>query len=124
MTRSGHCLCGEVSFEYDGPENWTGICYCESCRRQTASPATAFMGVPNGKWRWTGKAPKTYVSSVGRIRSFCGNCGSPVAYQTDEYPDEIHFYAALLTDAENFVANGQSFPEERLKWFRPDGVVD
>lgn len=119
MTRRGHCLCGETTFEYDGPENWTGICHCESCRRQTASPATAFMGVPNGKWRWTGQQPETYSSSEGRVRSFCGNCGAPVAYQSDEYPNEIHFYAALLDDAESFRAEKQFHVGERLQWFDP-----
>ena len=116
MNRSGHCLCGAVTFSYEGSENWRGYCHCDSCRRATASPVTTFMGVQNGKWRWTGKAPQTYVSSKGVIRSFCGTCGAQVSYQNEEMPDEIHFYAALLDDPENFLPEVHFHWEEHLPW--------
>jgi hypothetical protein len=56
--KTGRCLCGGIRFEY-GSENgnaelFAGHCHCESCRRQTASPFTTFVGVANGTWRWTG----------------------------------------------------------------------
>jgi len=44
--RTGRCLCGKVNWRYAGPENWRGHCHCGSCRRNTASPFTTFMGVP------------------------------------------------------------------------------
>lgn len=114
--RTGHCLCDRVTFAYDGPENWRAHCHCESCRRQTASPFTTFMGVPNGAWRWTGAAPKVCHSSPGVRRLFCGTCGAPVAFQADRYPDEIHFYAALFDAAADFAPQGHVHWEERLPW--------
>lgn len=45
----GDCLCGHPAFEYEGEPNWQGWCHCESCRRQTASLATAYLGVDHGK---------------------------------------------------------------------------
>lgn len=116
MTRTGHCLCGGVSFAYDGPENWRAHCHCDSCRRQTASPFTTFMGVPDGAWRWTGAEPKVYQSSPGVRRMFCGTCGAPVAYAADRYPGEIHFYAALLDDRAGFVPQGHVHWDERVDW--------
>lgn len=115
MTR-GHCLCGAVSFEYDGPENWRGYCHCDSCRRATGAPVTAFMGVPHGAWRWTGDLPATYVNSPGVTRSFCATCGSAVAYQTEDLPDEIHFYAALLDDPSGYRPDKHFHWDERLEW--------
>ena len=41
------CLCGAVSFEFSGAENWRAHCHCESCRRNTSSPFTTWFGVPN-----------------------------------------------------------------------------
>jgi hypothetical protein len=42
--KTGRCLCSDVAFEYDGAELFAGHCHCDSCRRQTASPFTTFMG--------------------------------------------------------------------------------
>lgn len=114
--KRGHCLCGGVSFEYEGPENWRAHCHCESCRRQTASPFTTFMGVPDGKWRWTGVTPSVYASSPGVRRHFCPTCGAPVAYQADRFPGEIHFYAALLENPVAFEPQGHVHWSEHLPW--------
>ena len=114
--RTGRCLCGGVSFAYDGPENWRAHCHCESCRRQTASAFTTFMGVPDGAWRWTGAAPRSYASSPGVTRMFCGTCGAPVGYRSDRYPTEIHFYAALLDDNRDFTPTAHVHWSERLPW--------
>src|SRR3546814_18152840 len=93
MTTRGRCLCGEVTYEFDGAENWRAYCHCESCRRNTSSPVTAFFGVSRSAFRFTGKAPAVYASSPGVRRLFCGRCGSPLAYETDRRPQEIDLYA-------------------------------
>lgn len=115
-TRTGRCLCGGVSFAYDGPENWRAHCHCESCRRQTGSPFTTFMGVPDGAWRWTGERPAVYVSSPGVRRYFCSICGAPAAFEADRFPHEIHFYAALLDDHRDFVPDRHVHWDERVPW--------
>ena len=114
--KRGHCLCRAVTFEYDGDELFRGHCHCESCRRQTASPFTTFMGVAHGTWRWTGDTPKVYASTPGVKRHFCGRCGAPVAYESDRFPDEIHFYASLLEDHADFVPQAQYHADERVAW--------
>lgn len=114
--KHGRCLCGAVTFEYAGEENWRAHCHCESCRRQTSSPFTTFMGVPHGAWRFTGKAPSVYVSSPGVRRHFCGTCGAPVAFESDAFPDEIHFYAASLGDPADFAPQRHVHADEQLPW--------
>src|SRR3546814_18613418 len=89
MTTRGRFLCGEVTYECDVAENWRAYCHCESCRRNTSSPVTAFFGVSRSAFRFTGKAPAVYASSPGVRRLFCGRCGSPMAYETDRRPQEI-----------------------------------
>ncbi|AKS44742.1 Uncharacterized conserved protein [Octadecabacter temperatus] len=117
--KSGRCLCGGVHFEYESEELFCGHCHCASCRRQTASPFTTFLGVANGTWRWKGETPKVYESSPGQKRYFCGTCGAPVAYSSARWPDEIHFYAALLDDPGSFTPNEHYHWEERLHWAAP-----
>ena len=80
--RNGRCLCGAVRFEYREPANWVGHCHCESCRRNTSSPYTTFVGVPRDAFRFTGIEPSAYTSSPGVRRLFCPRCGAPVAVLT------------------------------------------
>lgn len=121
--KRGRCLCGEVAFEYSGPENWRGHCHCESCRRNTSSPFTTFFGVPKTAYRFTGKPPGVYRSSPGVRRYFCANCGTPMAYETDRLPDETHFYAASLEDSAGFAPQFHVHWAERVPWIElSDGL--
>ena len=118
-TTKGRCLCGETGFEYDGPENWCGHCHCESCRRNCSAPFTTFVGVPRGAARFTGRTPAVYHSSPGVRRHFCGNCGSPIAYDADSYPNEIHFYAASLEEPASVAPQFHVYYAEKLPWIEP-----
>ncbi len=115
--RSGHCLCGSVTFTYTEPAKFRGHCHCESCRRACSAPVTTFFGVVNGKWEWTGAAPRLFESSPGVRRYFCATCGSPMAYAWDGLPDETHFYAASLDDPADFSPEEHHFHDEKLPWF-------
>lgn len=114
--KRGRCLCGAVSFEYSGPENWRAHCHCESCRRNTASAFTTFFGVPKPAYRYTGKAPKLYQSSPGVRRYFCDTCGTPVAYERDDDRNETHFYAAALEDSSGFEPQCHVHVAEQVPW--------
>lgn len=116
--QTGRCLCGEVRFAFSGPLNWQGHCHCESCRRATASPMTSFLGVPNGQWRWTGSQPQCFESSPGVRRWFCGRCGSPMAYDADNFPGETHFFAATLDNPDAYKPEFHVFAAEALNWMK------
>ena len=118
--RGGRCLCGDVRYEYDGPENWQGYCHCESCRRNTSSPVTTYFGVPRDAYRFIGRTPAVYESSPGVRRHFCDRCGTPMAYDANSFPHEIHFYAASLNDPENFSPTFHVHCAEQLPWFDVD----
>ncbi len=114
--RKGRCFCGAVSYEYQEPENWVGHCHCESCRRNTSSPYTTFVGVPCTAFRFTGIEPSVYRSSPGVRRLFCPKCGAPVAFDADKFPDEIHFYLASLEDASGLEPEFHVFAGEKVPW--------
>ncbi|MEM9197730.1 MAG: GFA family protein [Pseudomonadota bacterium] len=112
----GRCLCGAVTFEVDPPLNWTGHCHCESCRRQTSSPMTSFFGVNTERARWTGAAPAVYASSPGVSRMFCANCGAPMAYHSEAFAHETHFYVASLEDPRVLAPDQHFHYGEKLPW--------
>ena len=98
---SGHCLCRNVRYRFGGPRTWACICHCEDCRRNCAAPIVAYIGVPLDGFRWQvgkqeGTEPAFYPSSQGVKRFFCNQCGTPMAFQAEHYPGEIHLYAATL----------------------------
>ena len=119
-THKGRCLCGAVEFEFEGKPNWVAYCHCESCRRNTSSPTTTFIGVGRDNYRFTKGKTAFYESSPGVRRHFCATCGTPMAFDADHYPEEIHFYLVSLLDPESFSPRAHVFIREKLSWFEID----
>ena len=117
-TIDGRCSCGAVAFEYEsGRENWTLHCHCESCRRATSSPMTTWISVPRAAFRFTRGEPRCFASSPGVRRGFCAACGSPLTYENERMPDEIHLLACALADPRGVSASAHLFAGEQLPWF-------
>lgn len=114
---TGHCLCKAVVFEYDAAPKWTLYCHCESCRRAASAPAVVWISVPRASFRFAKGAPRTYQSSPGITRGFCGTCGSPLTYESERMPDEVHIYAAALADPTAVAPTLHVFAAEQLPWF-------
>src|SRR5262245_27881269 len=91
VVHTGRCLCGAVRFEARGPAKWTAYCHCNSCRKHTGAPVSAFAGFERSDVTFTGE-PAFFVSSPGVKRGFCSVCGSTLTYEGDRWPTEIHFH--------------------------------
>ncbi len=117
---TGRCLCGAVKLEVTGEPIWTAHCHCESCRRSTGSALATFVGLPHDAVRFAEGTPKVYVSSPGVERLFCGTCGTPMAYQAERWPDEIHLHISVLDDPEAFPPTAHVYTAEKLSWLHLD----
>lgn len=119
---TGRCLCGAVRYAFDEAQVlWRGYCHCESCRRATGAPVSAYFGVAEGFWRWTGTCEaRVFRSSPDVERRFCRRCGSPVSYSSRRFPGEMHFHVSTLDDPSSFQPEFHVFWRERLGWFRLD----
>lgn len=93
MTRFGGCKCGQVRYEIRGEPIRTGLCHCETCRKDTGS-AFSFFGI------WP-RAAVTLSGELGGWRSragldrFCPHCGSSL-FCFDEGSDEIEIKLGTL----------------------------
>ena len=90
---------------------------CQSCRRHTGAPVSAYAGFEVAKVRFTGELCH-FESSPGVRRGFCGRCGSTLTYQGDRWPGEIHLHVGAFDDAATLPPTGHAFADERLPWLK------
>jgi hypothetical protein len=116
MELTGRCLCGRVRYRAAGAPIWVAHCHCESCRRATGAPLTTYAGFPAERFGYVAGEPATFASSPGVTRSFCGRCGTPLTYQGERWPGEVHVLVGTLDRPDMVTPTGEAFVEERLPW--------
>jgi hypothetical protein len=73
------CLCGAVTWEFEGPLQFMSHCHCSRCRKtHGAAFATYVAGPEDGCRVHGGEHVVRWQSSPGFFRCFCGRCGSVV----------------------------------------------
>ncbi|MGP1397316.1 MAG: GFA family protein [Inquilinaceae bacterium] len=76
---SGHCLCGAISFHFDGDIARTVNCHCVDCRHATGAAFGTAVFVPADGLRISGEPRAfTHLSDSGSTMTklFCATCGS------------------------------------------------
>lgn len=119
-THQGRCLCGAIAFEARGEQLWVGHCHCRSCRRNTGGAVATFVGWAEDRFRYTQGTPSVFASSPGVRRSFCAACGTPLTYQADTYPGEVHIYVSTFDHPETFPPQLHVFISEAIPWLHLD----
>jgi hypothetical protein len=112
----GGCRCGAVRLAAEGPPKWVALCHCASCRRATGAPVAAYAGFSAASVRITGESFRLFATSPGVRRGFCGRCGSPLSFEGERWPGEIHLHLGAFDHPEALVPTGEAFKEERLPW--------
>jgi hypothetical protein len=114
---TGRCLCGDIRYEFTGAPDRVLHCHCDSCRRHVSSPVATFVCVLRDRFRLAKGTPQVYTSSPGVRRSFCPRCGSPIAYEADRIPNEVHLYHGTLSDPDATRPTAHVHVAEQLGWF-------
>lgn len=121
---TGGCLCGDVRYQVDQAPVWVGHCHCWSCRRNTGSAVATFVGVSGASFKVLCGTRSFYESSPGVRRSFCARCGTPLAYEADKFPGEVHLLIGTLDDPNSFRPQFHVHCAERIPWFEiRDGLA-
>ena len=123
-THTGGCLCGAIKFEGKGDPLWISHCHCNSCRRSTGAPVTTFVGLEKAQFKWLSGTPKTFSSSPGVSRSFCADCGTPLCYEADRCPDEMHMYISVMDRPDDYVPTHHVFIGEKISWLELDDGLE
>ena len=117
-TRAGGCLCGAVRFEARGAPLWVAHCHCTSCRRTTASAFTTYAGYRPEAVAFLSDQPKKRSSSPGVMRGFCADCGTPLSFESERWPDEIHLFVCSFDDPGTLDPEAHVFTAEAVPWLR------
>ncbi|MBT8422831.1 MAG: GFA family protein [Gammaproteobacteria bacterium] len=119
-TKTGHCLCGAVSFSAEDVSGHHHACHCGICRRWSGGPGFA---VPVGKVEWQGEEHiGRYASSDWGERGFCKQCGSGLFFRFVS-KDEYYINAGAFADDSDFQLVGEIYVDEQPPGYRfSDGL--
>ena len=97
---AGQCLCGKVAFEIDVPARWAWHDHSPPSRRAHGAAYATYVGSWRKRFRIT--KGKTSLSryedeATKTIRSFCSNCGTPIAYERPRSPHMVNIPRALFS---------------------------
>src|SRR5690606_31950754 len=76
---TGGCQCGAVRFRVTRLGR-PSICHCRMCQKAFGGFFGPLVTAHNAVW--TRGEPKWFQSSNAARRAFCGDCGTPLAYET------------------------------------------
>ncbi len=109
---TGGCQCGAVRF-YVKRLGRASICHCRMCQKAFGSffgPLVTAFGV-----EWTRGAPSWFQSSNKVRRGFCGQCGTPLAY--DFGASAIELAIGAFDDPERAAPVIQVNLEDKVSFF-------
>lgn len=81
----GSCLCGQIQYEVQALASAIQHCSCRSCRKAHAAAFNTAAAVKPEHFKWLSGEHllKSFESSPGKHRYFCGNCGTHLLKKTD-----------------------------------------
>ncbi|MEH6586718.1 MAG: GFA family protein [Halioglobus sp.] len=124
QTYSGTCLCGEVTFHYQGSSLWCAHCHCSMCQRAHGAALVTWVGVPEGVfYLGSDKSLTWHASSEQAERGFCNNCGSTLFFRSDRWPGEMHIARANIDGDIDREPAAHVFWDAHVDWLKfEDGL--
>lgn len=120
---TGRCLCGAVTYECGPPVLAPCYCHCESCRRASGAHAVAWATVARESFKILTGSVRSYASSPPVLRQFCQQCGTPLTYSNESWPDTIDIAITTLDQPDTLKPVEHIWMEDALSWDRPgDGL--
>ena len=128
MTRTGRCLCGNISYVLDGEPLATAVCHCSHCQRQGGSAFSVNLIAMNSQMTVSGdlaaydemgeKGDQVYVR-----RRFCSSCGSPILSEIMLSEGVIAVKAGTLDDTSDVKPTVEAWCVDRQPWVSLPGMA-
>ncbi|MDA0371956.1 MAG: GFA family protein [Actinomycetota bacterium] len=128
MSRTGRCLCGNVSYSLEGDPIATAVCHCSHCQRQGGSAFSVNLIAMWSQMTVTGemaaydemgeKGDQVYVR-----RRFCSSCGSPILSEIMLSEGVIAVKAGTLDDTSDVKPTVEAWCVDRQPWVTLPGMA-
>jgi hypothetical protein len=105
-----------VRYRVEGEPLSSGTCHCRTCRKAASAPNLPYAAFPIERFAITDGQPVEFHSSPPVTRSFCGRCGSPLTYRSDEHPGKIDIMTASLDDPDALPPAEHLWVSHKLRW--------
>ena len=118
-TATGSCLCGTVKFEVRLPSKFCAHCHCSNCRRAHGAAFVTWAGFPEEQVKTTSGMDtlQRYLTDTGATRSFCGNCGSTLFFESPRWAGEVHVARANIKGEIDRAPAGHYYVDHRASWW-------
>jgi len=118
---TGGCLCRATRYLVKGTPFNSAICYCTHCRGVSGAASVAWFSVQASEFDWVDSSKlRVFASSPGVERTFCGDCGTPLTYQTEKAKDEIDVTTCSLDEPDRVPPVDQVYVRSNVSWVKLD----
>lgn len=121
MGKTGRCLCGKVTYTFEGDPIATAVCHCSHCQRQGGSAFSVNLIAMSSQMTISGelatynemgeKGDQVYVR-----RRFCSTCGSPILSEIALSEGVIAVKAGTLDDTSDVKPTVEAWCVDRQPW--------
>ena len=102
---TGGCYCGEIRYQYQGPQLLRGLCYCRTCQTISGGAGNLFMAVNAASFQFTHGTPRSFTNKDhpwAPTRHFCGTCGVHLTARSERAPTAVLIKVGTLDDPSVF----------------------
>lgn len=117
---TGRCFCGRIVGEFSGEPFWVCFDHDDDCRRAVGGPMMLWVGYRPRQVAFVAGQPKTFSRTPGVTRSFCGDCGSSIAYVDEGIADEVHVAIGFFDRPQGFPPAAHAFWSGKLPYLSFD----
>ncbi|PLX36608.1 MAG: aldehyde-activating protein [Hyphomicrobiales bacterium] len=121
---TGRCYCGASTVRASAPPTRISYCHCRDCRRFTGAPVAAFAAFAADAVSFSPNDGSVAPGADGVERTFCPQCGSPLAGRFDYLPGQVFVALGVLEQAEELVPEQHSYESHRLSWLHIEDDIE
>ena len=121
----GSCLCGAISYQYEGALTDCSYCHCQICRKLTGAAFGAYGSVARPRFNWThGESLlSSYSPTKNTKRWFCSDCGSFLMTEHCLEPDSVFISLGTLNGSNDIAILYHQFAGSRANWHQIDETL-
>jgi len=117
--RTGHCLCGAVSYAVRGAPVVVAHCHCDDCQRLTGAGHSTGAMYAAGALSLNGRTSEFKLTSdAGNevTRVFCPSCGSPILGRNTGMQGYVTLSLGTMDDSNGLEPEVVVFSRNRKSW--------